>query len=124
MPRPTDCPLLTDISIGFWSEDGRHVTCLGNVFVYYLPPLGWLLCVIRYQKSCYFRATSYRGGCLAFFVMPRTVFLYHYIIPLMFACACFGIMLDFWMNGIVRATILVWVVFGWTEWATSSPQNR
>jgi dolichyl-phosphate-mannose--protein O-mannosyl transferase len=125
MSRPIDWPLLTDVSVGFWNEDGRHVACMGNVFVYYLGLLGWLLCLIGYRKRCYFRAATYIVGYLAsylpFFLVPRTLFLYHYIIPLIFACACFGIMLDFWMNGIVKATILVLVCalvfFGWTEWA-------
>jgi dolichyl-phosphate-mannose--protein O-mannosyl transferase len=124
MSRPIDWPLLTDVSVGFWAEDGRHVTCMGNLFVYYLAILGWLLCLIGYRKRCYFRAVIYIVGYLTsylpFFLVPRTVFLYHYIIPLMFACACFGIMLDFWMDGVVKATILVvvcaLVVFGWTEW--------
>jgi dolichyl-phosphate-mannose--protein O-mannosyl transferase len=58
---------------------------------------------------------------LPFFLVPRTLFLYHYIIPLIFGCACFGIALDFWMSDFWKAFVMVLVaalvIFGFSEWA-------
>jgi dolichyl-phosphate-mannose--protein O-mannosyl transferase len=123
--RPIDWPLLTDIGICFWSEGGSHVECIGNVFVYYFGVVGVVLVLLGFNKRCYFRAFPYAIGYamsfLPFFLVPRTVFLYHYIIPLIFACACTGIALDFWLGptakGAFMVVICAIVVLGWTEWA-------
>jgi dolichyl-phosphate-mannose--protein O-mannosyl transferase len=125
MSKPGDWPLLTDLAVLFWSQGDRWVLCIGNVFVYYIALLSVVMVLLGFKKRCYRRAflfvIGYLTSYLPFFLVPRTVFLYHYIIPLMFACVCTGISLDFWMGptfrGMISMLVCAIVVFGYTEWA-------
>jgi hypothetical protein len=101
------------------------VDCLGNLFVDYVGLVGVILVLLGFNRRGYFRAFLFALGDLAsylpFLLVPRTLFLYHYIIPLMFACACTGITLDFWTGSIVKGVMMVLlsalVIFGYAEWS-------
>jgi len=125
MSRPIDWPLLTDVWVGFWSENGHDINCVGNVFVYYIGFLGVLLMGAAFKKDHWIKAARFFMGYwfsyLPFFGVPRTMFLYHYLIPLMFACMCFGVCLDFWCSRSVKGFVCViaisLAVFGYYEWS-------
>jgi dolichyl-phosphate-mannose--protein O-mannosyl transferase len=113
------------MSVLFLQAGDVTVFCLGNLFVYWIAFVGVVAVFVGFKKRCYFRAIGFVIGYLMsylpFFLVPRTMFLYHYIIPLMFACVCTGIMLDFWLGPIPKGIILVLicgiVLFGYSEWA-------
>lgn len=126
MSRPIDWPLLTDIYVGFFSLDfHREVECLGNPFVYYLGFLGVIACLAAFKKPEWIRAARFLVGyfCsyLPFFLVPRTMFLYHYLIPLMFACMCCGIAVDLWIHskwrGVAVVVIVLLAFYGFREFS-------
>ena len=126
MSRPIDWPLLTDMYVGFFSHDyRREINCIGNPFVYYMGFFGVLACVAAFLKPGWIRVArflvAYFCSYLPFFLVPRTMFLYHYLIPLMFACMCCGIAVDMWVpkkwRGLAVVIIALLVFYGFREFS-------
>ena len=88
--RPINWPLLTGIRVGFFSLGGkRDVSCMGNVFSYYFAFLGVILILFGFKNPRWMMAMRFTIGWAVsyfpFFLIPRSMYLYHYLIPLMFA---------------------------------------
>ena len=126
MSQPIDWPLLTDVYVGFHTIDvDREVACVGNLFVYYFGFFSVILCILSYKKECYIRVArffvAYLCSYLPFFIVPRTMYLYHYLIPLMFACMCCGIAVDVWVpkkwKGFLCFFIIILCFYGYLEFS-------
>ena len=87
---PIYWPLLMDKSVGFYgNQDDREIFCMGTPFVYWFVFAGLIGTVI----SIFFKKADWRNMLLClgwlvsyfpFLLVPRTLYLYHYLIPLMF----------------------------------------
>ena len=89
--RPLYWPLLMDKWVGFISiGDTRFIRCMGTPFVYWFSFAGLVIAILCFPlgKSDSVNALLIWGWAVSyfpFFLVPRTLYLYHYIIPLMFA---------------------------------------
>ena len=135
MTRPKDWPLLTDLWVGFWSSGRSEINCCGNLFVYYFAFAGVIIAMFSFKRKKYPLALrlviGYWFSYLPFFGVPRTMFLYHYLIPLMFGAMCLGAVIDMWLpkfwKGFVFVFIVLFVVFGfymWSPFAYGTNQNE
>ena len=88
--NPIYWPLYLDKWINFYSgPNDRHIFCMGNPFLYWITFAGIIFALILWP----FGLADYRNGLfllgwlvsyLPFVLVPRTMFIYHYLIPLMF----------------------------------------
>lgn len=116
--EPLDWPLLTSIYVAFINlDDDREINCIGNAFVYYTSFFSILFTVVYIfvtslsvlfnsffnQKKnattflnwrAFFIVFGYLISYLPFLLVPRCMFLYHYQIPLIFACMAVGYVLE------------------------------
>ena len=96
--RPINWPLLTGNYVAFWASYGREVDCIGNAFVYYIAFFSLILNFLFFKCEKWDIALRYIFGWMIsyfpFFLIPRSMFLYHYLIPLMIGCISVGIMVD------------------------------
>ena len=114
MTRPIDWPLLTDLWVGFWSLGASEISCCGNYFVYLLSFIGVFAAMAGFKKKKWPLALrliiGYWGSYLPFFGVPRTMFLYHYLIPLMFGAMCLGAAIDLWLPKFWRGFFAVFCI--------------
>ncbi|OHT15989.1 Dolichyl-phosphate-mannose-protein mannosyltransferase [Tritrichomonas foetus] len=88
--QPIYWPLLMDKWIGFLSIAGsRNIECMGTPFVYWFVFLGLVLTIfaLPFRKADWRNLLFCWGWMVSYFpfiLVPRTMFLYHYLIPLMF----------------------------------------
>lgn len=97
---PEYWPFMTDKQILFYSKEShRRITCTGLPASYWPSTAGVILVpflfLIRFAdwRDLLFTfgwAVSY----FPFIMVPRTMFNYHYLIPLEFTCANFGILIE------------------------------
>ena len=126
--RPIGWPLLTDIFVAFWTNGEFEVNCIGNVFVYYFSVISLILNLFAFKKLKWDISLRYFiGWCLSyfpFFLIPRSMYLYHYLIPLMIGCISIGISLDLFLNnyfkGIFLILICFLILFGFYLWSPYS----
>ena len=89
---------MTGNYVAFWGGGVREVNCMGNVFVYYLSFFGLFINFIFIKSEKWDIALRYIIGWVVsyfpFFLIPRSMFLYHYLIPLMIGCVSCGIAVD------------------------------
>lgn len=124
--RPIGWPLLTDIFVGFWNKDGHDVTCIGNAFSYYLAFIGVVSLLFGFYKEKWLIAIRFTLGWAVsyfpFFLIPRTMYLYHYLIPLMLGACSFGAAIEIFLPPFLRgaaATLAVFLCFiGFILWST------
>ena len=96
---PLSWPLLTGIWVSFWDNmKGREIVLMGNPVVYYVGFISVILLLSVFRKM-----TRTVGNCAAFgwcisyvpyLLSTRTLFLYNYQIPLIFAAMSFAPMFD------------------------------
>jgi dolichyl-phosphate-mannose-protein mannosyltransferase len=88
--RPQFWPFLLDKYVLFWANENRRITCMGLPTSYWSTTIALALTlpatILRragWQNALFLWgwAVSY----LPFFRIPRTMFHYHYLVPLMFA---------------------------------------
>ncbi|KAH0785840.1 Dolichyl-phosphate-mannose-protein mannosyltransferase [Histomonas meleagridis] len=123
--RPIGWPLLTDIKVAFWFEKDREIACMGNVFTYYFAFFGVFALFFAWFSEKWLIAIKFSlGWCvsyLPFFLVPRSMYLYHYLIPLMLGSCAFGAAIDIFipqfLRGIVAAFVCFLVIFGFILWA-------
>ena len=87
---PINWPLLRDKFVRFFSRDVRNIMCMGSPLVFWPSTAGVALFpVLSLMKLCDVRqAYLFVGWAASFFpfvLIPRSMYLYHYIIPLFFA---------------------------------------
>ena len=122
--RPQNWPLLTGIDVSFWGRSGQEIKCQGNVFSYYFALLGVILLFIAIRSPKYFEAVRFSIGWAVlyfpFYLIPRTMYLYHYLIPLMMGCMAMGVALDVLLapryRGFVCVIICACAIFGYWLW--------
>jgi hypothetical protein len=123
--RPYRWPLLLGPSGPYWTREGRTVFGAGNLFVYWMGLCGVLLISFGFKRRFFARGIHFLIGYMAsFFPMffaRGELFLRDYLIPLMFAAACFGVGWDLWLPdhvkyGLVWLTAMI-VLIGWFEWS-------
>jgi dolichyl-phosphate-mannose--protein O-mannosyl transferase len=118
-----DWPLLTDVGVHFWHNvhGNRRVYCIGNLFSYALALVGVVMTIIPFKSQRWVTAIRFAVGWAVsyfpFFLVPRTMFLYHYLIPLMFGALAYGAALDMWfknkkVRGLVALISIGLVIFG------------
>lgn len=126
--RPGGWPFLTDCWVAFWGKGDSEVNCMGNVFIYYIGFFSMVLSLF-FVKSFNYRTSlnfvvGYLFSYLPFFLIPRSVYLYHYLIPLMFLCCLTGTFLDLAfppkIKGIVGAAFCLLALFGFYLWSPFS----
>lgn len=86
---PIYWPFLFDKWVLFWKKKDRAIICLGSILIHYtitcflfLSILLLFLKKLKYQHL--FVLTGYIFSYFPFILVPRSMFLYHYIIPLIF----------------------------------------
>ena len=113
--RPINWPLLTGRYVDFWAGFNHEIQCLGNPFVYYFVFLSLIISLIYYKNEKY--AITFRNivgwsvSYFPFYLVPRTMYLYHYIIPLIFGCINAGMILDFIRKPFWKGFISTFIVF-------------
>jgi dolichyl-phosphate-mannose-protein mannosyltransferase len=87
---PIHWPLCMDQWVGFLSiEGGREIYCMGTPFVYWFVFAGICAGLLGFffKKSDRVNVLLIWGWAVSYFpfvLVPRTMFLYHYLLPLMF----------------------------------------
>lgn len=113
--RPIGWPLLTDIFVAFWMKDKHEVACIGNVFSYYLAFIGIVCVLFGHNKEKFLIAVRFTFGWAVsyfpFYLVPRTMYLYHYLIPLMIGACAFGAVIDLFVPRELRGAVAVLACF-------------
>jgi dolichyl-phosphate-mannose--protein O-mannosyl transferase len=123
--RPIGWPLLTDAWVAFWCGPRVEVNCAGNVFVYYMGFFSLFAVLFAFKKRNYKWAIPFVvGWCVSYFpfyLIPRSMYLYHYHIPLIFCCCTAGIFLDLWLppfwKQFIAVIMCLLVVIGFILWS-------
>jgi dolichyl-phosphate-mannose--protein O-mannosyl transferase len=124
--RPIGWPLLTDIRVGFWFGNGKQeIACMGNVFSYYFAFVGVCSLVFAFRSERWLLAMRFVVGWAVsyfpFYLIPRTMYLYHYLIPLMIGCLAFGASVDLFVPPFLRGFVVVVAAFlaiaGFVMWS-------
>lgn len=122
---PKHWPWLGNIMVYFWGRNGCEIRCWGNAFSYYLALFGVIACLFCFGKKNFINAAKivvgYAVSYFPFYLIPRTLYLYHYIIPLIFGCMAFGAFIEMvvprrW-RGIVMIIVCALAIFGYWLWA-------
>jgi dolichyl-phosphate-mannose--protein O-mannosyl transferase len=100
------------------------VKCHGNVFSYYFALLGVLLVVGAVRSPRFLDALRFAVAWAAcyfpFYLIPRTLYLYHYLIPLISGCMAMGAALDVWLapraRGAAAVALCALAAFGFWLW--------
>lgn len=93
---PSSWPLLTGIWVHIWSSETREINCLGNPVVFLGVFISVCACLIYMNAnqvaslSCIGWVVSY----IPFLFVSRSMFLYHYQIPLIFGFVAIGCILE------------------------------
>ncbi|OHS96411.1 Dolichyl-phosphate-mannose-protein mannosyltransferase [Tritrichomonas foetus] len=129
MSRPQNWPLLTGNFVAFWNgPSNTEVDCIGNVFVYYSAFFALFFVIVGFKKPKWDIAMRFVIGWAAsyfpFYLIPRSMYLYHYQIPLIFGCMAAGAAIELWLNkfwrGVFCAVLCVFTLFGFYLWAPLS----
>jgi dolichyl-phosphate-mannose--protein O-mannosyl transferase len=124
--RPQSWPLLTGISVLFWKAFGQaEIACRGNAIVYYLAVVGLVLCALGVRSPKWQKGLKYVVGWACcyfpFFLIPRSMFLYHYLIPLMLGCMAAGASIELYLPkywcGFASFVMIVVGVVGFLMWS-------
>jgi dolichyl-phosphate-mannose--protein O-mannosyl transferase len=126
--RPIGWPLLTDIRVMFWGSGKQEIACMGNVFSYYFAFAGVCSLVFGFRDERWLLAMRFVVGWAVsyfpFYLIPRTMYLYHYLIPLMIGCLAFGASVDIFIPPFLRGFIVVVAAFlaitGFVMWSPYS----
>lgn len=108
---PYNWPLTTGVGTYFYGQNEREVRCLPNAIVYYLAFFGILSIPWNFKSKHFWSAISifvgYLSCYLPFYLIPRVLYNYHYLIPLMIACIGYGGFLDIYLPRKYRGIVLV-----------------
>lgn len=122
---PKHWPWLGSVMVYFWGRHGCQIRCWGNAFSYYLALFGVIGCLFCVKRPNYGTAiklvVGYAVSYFPFYLIPRVLYLYHYIIPLVFGCMCFGALIDMTVprkyKGVILVIVTALVVFGYWLWS-------
>ncbi|EAY17100.1 hypothetical protein TVAG_303190 [Trichomonas vaginalis G3] len=120
---PSQWPFLTGVDVRFFMEGEELILCQGNVFSYYFGLIGLVMCLILYKSRNYLTNMIWVVGwcfsCFPFYLIPRVMFLYHYLIPMMLGCCAFGASLELFppkIKGITASCAIILTAFGFWLW--------
>ena len=106
MSRPINWPLLTGNYVAFWVGFEKEVDCIGNVFVYYPAFFALFLVIAGYKRQKWEIGIRFVVGWAVsyfpFYLVPRSMYLYHYLIPLIFGCMSVGAAIEIWLTPKLR----------------------
>ena len=113
--HPFSWPLFTGIWVRMWDDgdDGREINCLGNVFV--LLPVFFLQFGCVFVKKHIF-LVGWAFSYFPFVLIPRSMFFYHYQIPLLFGLLSSAFVLEK-CPLMVRFLIISFAIFGFVYWS-------
>ncbi|KAH0791719.1 Dolichyl-phosphate-mannose-protein mannosyltransferase [Histomonas meleagridis] len=97
--NPKYWPYLGDKYVSFYSKPNRRICCMGSPLIYWTTFFGM---VITFPSLLFKRAgwqnllfmLSWAVSYIPFLGVPRTMFHYHYLIPLMFASMNLSALID------------------------------
>jgi dolichyl-phosphate-mannose--protein O-mannosyl transferase len=126
--RPLNWPLLTGNFVAFWGRGNQEVDCMGNVFVYYTAFFSLLIVLGSYRRPKWDIAMRFVVGWSSsffpFFLIPRSVYLYHSLIPLIFGCMAAGAAVEIACphaaKGIAVVALSALALFGFYLWSPLS----
>ena len=124
MSFPYNWPILSGVAVFFFYDAGKEIRCLGNVFVYYCALFGIIMCLFPFKSrkrwSSWILAAGYSFCYFPFYLIPRVMYQYHYIIPLMIAIVGYSAFLDIYLpnkyKGILVVLTCFFVLYGWWLW--------
>lgn len=117
-----DCPW-----VPFWSQNGKHIVCLGNVLLWYPVFLGivWNVVVTLFRRdfksmrSCLL--FGYLISLFQFAFVPRNLCIFHYAIPLIFGVYNLAVMIEVELSPVVRgfvySLLMSMALFGYFNWS-------
>lgn len=124
---PKHWPWLGNVMPYFWGGSNAEIRCWGNAFSYGAALFGIIACTALGLKRMSVLSNNirivvgYAVSYFPFFLIPRVMFLYHYIIPLIFGCMAFGAFLDVTVRpkyrGLISCTVCCLAMFGYWLWA-------
>jgi dolichyl-phosphate-mannose--protein O-mannosyl transferase len=122
---PRHWPVLGSVSVFFWASGRCQIRCWGNAFSYYQALVGVIVCALALRRSNGQNAlkivVGYAVSYFPFYLIPRVMYLYHYLIPLMFGGMAFGAAIDLYIakkaKGVICILGIFCVVFGWWLWS-------
>lgn len=118
--KPIYWPFLQDRRVIFFFDQNKLITCMGNPFVYYISSSFVVLSSILFFKLDHRHIFMIFGWIFSYFpfvLIPRSVFLYHYIIPLFFAvmttCATIETIFPKKISKLFLVVVIILSVFGY-----------
>ena len=115
MSLPKNWPLLKDIGVFLFKDKNFIMFCIGNPITYYCVVFGLIFNFLKFKNKLFLNSIKFLFGWifsfLPFLLVPRTVFLYHYIIPLIFGIICFGLFLEMFFSKYFRSLIGIFLIF-------------
>ena len=96
---PIYWPFLMDKYVFFYTSENRTIRCLGSPVSYWTSTLGIFLTIVLFvlKKLDQRVVVSFFGWCFSyipFIIVPRAMYLYHYIVPLIFATMNLGAIIE------------------------------
>jgi dolichyl-phosphate-mannose--protein O-mannosyl transferase len=120
-------PLFTGPSVPYWTRDGKHILCMGNVLLWWpvvVAVIANVLRVLATREIASETSAMMYGYILSYvplLLVTRTLFVSHYAIPLIFGCLNLGVFIDRCLEGETRgfafclvATLAVVGYFLWS----------
>lgn len=120
-----DWPLFTGRWVLYWTENGRHLICMGNVLVWwsvFAAIIGSFVAKFfnTIDREGFDNLLGYLFSFLPFALIPRDTFLYHYAIPLMFGIFALVILLERQFSpkitGFLLSLVCFLAIFGFFMW--------
>ena len=134
---PQNWPLLMDKYVMFWIGDQAEIKCFGNPITYYLTTLGIALTPVlllfrRLDKRILVPFIGWFVSYVPFVIVPREMYLYHYIVPLFFAAMNLPAIVETATRGnqkkirkftryIIILSVLCWIYFSPWVYGTKCP---
>lgn len=97
--RPLNWPLLTGRTVDCWAgENNLEIKVMGNPVVHYSVFFSLILILLYWKDERFLMASRFIFGWAAsyfpFFLIPRSMYLYHYILPLFVGCMNLGALIE------------------------------
>jgi len=114
--NPKYWPFLRDKWVVFFSSENRNVFCIGSPSVYYPSSFCIMLTIIaiiakQNDKRTFILFCGWVVSYLPFLLIPRSMYLYHYIIPLVFAVMNMTSILEKFLSKTILGFLLLLLVF-------------
>jgi dolichyl-phosphate-mannose--protein O-mannosyl transferase len=128
--HPKSWPFLTGIYVAFHHTREGEVVCAGNAIVYWAAVTGLAVSTIGFWSLKWSAGLKFVvGWCCCyfpFFLIARSMYLYHYLIPLLFGCCAVGAGIDVlcpkrrFAAGFIAFALCAGALFGFLLWSPYS----